>query len=165
LNPTSHIPQAKKAYSPSEPHVANVNPSRPNDNPEGEAKCYSLTLQFKGSFLFGFVDSHGRQDLDGTTGESAGDGVLNLSNPSRCAWVSGRIWRGCLGFRPDLANSSGFPTETHARHLSLAGYKEIRLEYHVFRPVLSSSIFLCRRSVCVGDGSLFLSPSLSPAGV
>jgi hypothetical protein len=77
-----------------------MNPSRPNNNPEGEAKCYSLTLQSKGSFLFGFVDSHGRHDLDGTTGESAGDGVPNLSNPRRCAWVSGRIWRGRLGFRP-----------------------------------------------------------------
>jgi hypothetical protein len=30
----------------------------------------------------------------------------------------------CVGFRSDLARSSGFPAETHARHLSLAGYRE-----------------------------------------
>jgi hypothetical protein len=157
LNP--HLIFPKKAYSPSEPHIANLNPSRPNNNPEGEAKCYSRRRDLEteqrdrddmrecrrwsaGSVKPTPVCVGFQPDLERLSMFSAGSGEV--------VYVSGQIRRSCLGFRPD-------PTETHTRHLSLAGYREIRPEYHVFRPVLSSSIFLCRRSVCMGDGSLFLS--------
>jgi len=118
----THIPRAKKAYSTTtpliEPHVANVNPSRPNDNLEGEAKGPGLS--FLGLLIHtGYEISTERRDWDNGR-------VPDLSNPRRCAWVSGRIWRGYLGFRPDLAKSFGFPAgaETHARYLSLAAYRE-----------------------------------------
>jgi len=86
-------------------------------------------------------------------GESAGDRVGSVK-PTQ--------------FRLDLARSFGFPARSDEvvwvsdRNPCLASLssriqREIRPAYHVFRPVLSSSLFLCLRPVCVGDGSLFLS--------
>jgi hypothetical protein len=130
-----------------------MNPSRPNDNLEGEAKCYSSTLQSKGpglSFLGSLIHT--------------GDEILT----ERRDRDSGRECWICQTH----AGMSGFPVESgevvwvfglirpkNPRSVSLSGriQREIRPEYHVFRPVLSSFIFLCRRPVCVGDRSFFLS--------
>jgi len=163
-----------------------MNPSRPNDNLEGEAKCYSPTLQSKGpglSFLGSLIH----------TGDKISTERRNRDNGRECRrWSVGSVKPTpmCVGFRPNLARPSGFPAGSgevvwvsgrNPLSVSLSGriQREIRPEYHVFRPVLSSSIFLCRWPVCVGDKSFFLSlflccrldlcfglfPSLSPVGV
>jgi hypothetical protein len=85
---------------------------------------FCICFGSKGSFLFGFVDSHGRRDLNRTAGSGRWERVpeieSDLLNPRSFDW----IWQDRLGFQLDLTKSYGFPTETHAWHLSLAGYRE-----------------------------------------
>jgi len=151
--------------------TAPLNPT-PNDSPEGFQWSKMLFIDFcicfgsKGSFLFGFVDSHGQRGLDGTAGSGRRERVSDLLNPRRCAWVSGRIWRGRLGFWPDLAKSSGFLAGSgqNPRSASLSSWiqREIRPEYHVFWPFLSSSLFsVTGRCVWVTDLSSSLSFSVA----
>jgi hypothetical protein len=154
LNPTSQM------WTP-----APLNPGRPNNNPEA--------LLFSDFFIFTRATGSGWNGGIGTTRESAGDGVPDLSNPRRCAWVFGRIWRGRLGFQPNTA-------ETHAQPLSLAGEREalsfsasLRNTTYSGRFSLPLSFSVTGRCAWVTDlsSSLFLrrrpdfSSSLSPAGV
>jgi len=90
-----------------------MNPSRPNDNLEGEAKCYSPTLQSKGSGLF-FLGSliH--------TGDEISTERRDRDNGRECQrWSAGSVKPTlvCVGFQP-------YPAETHSRYLSLAAYRE-----------------------------------------
>jgi hypothetical protein len=159
--PTSHIHQAKKAYNPSEPHIANVNPSpsepqSADDSPEALLfSDFFICFGSKGSFLFGLINSHGRRNLDGTAGSRRQERVSDLSNPRAV----------CVGFRPDLARSSGFPVGSgqnpHLAFLSDRIQREIRskYEYHVFRPILSSS--LVGRCAWVTDLSSSLSSPIA----
>jgi hypothetical protein len=55
----------------------------------------------------------------------------------------------CVGFQSHLTRLSGFPTETHARPLFLAEYKE-RSGISVGSLFLSSSLFFYCRPVCMG---------------
>jgi hypothetical protein len=97
------------------------------------------------------------------TGERAGDGVPNLSNPRQCALVSGQIWRGCLGFRPDLVKSSRFPAETHARHLSLAGTERDPAEIHGYSGRFSLPLTFSVAGQCAWVTDLSSSLSFSVA--
>jgi hypothetical protein len=85
-----------------------------NSQEVGRAGIILLLLSSAGDGIS--TERRDRDDGNGTAGESAGGGVPDLSNPHRCAWVSGgsgevvevsgRIQRGRWGFQPDSAKTS-----------------------------------------------------------
>jgi hypothetical protein len=141
-----------------------MNPSRPNNNLEGEAKCYSPTLQSKGpglSFLGLLIH----------TGDEISTEWRDRDNGRECQRWSAESVKPtpvCVGFRPNLARPSGFPTGS-GEVVWVFGYirpkptLSISLCSHTKRDpteipcIPTGSLFLCRRPVCVGDGSFFLS--------
>jgi hypothetical protein len=133
-------------------------------------------------FPFGFIDSHRRRDLDGTAGSGQRErvpemecriyqthaGVRGFSAESgQAVWVSGRIWRSRLGFRPkptlrisllphterDPAGIPRIPAGSLFLYLSLssAGVRG----WQIFLPLALSPL---------SSGSLFRPLSFSVAG-
>jgi hypothetical protein len=135
-----------------------MKPSRPNDNLDGEAKCYSPTLQSKGpglSFLGSLIHTDNEISIE----------LRDRDNRRECQrWSAGFVKPTlvCMGFRPNLERPSRFPARS-GEIVWVSG--QIRR-----KPTLDISLWPHTERDSAGirgipASSLFLYLSLSPAGV